>query len=179
MREDDNGFFKMSSSCAKRFLVLRRVRTSAASTGWLLGSFLPRIELLGVDIPGASGDQRGAAFAGQAQGFGAEGRVVLAVIIGFQSFLHDDKKIPLYSAQVYPTASRYPVQRLCRLGEVPASGYSAWQQTPQQAMAPRAPNWKAALVKTFEVHKRCWGTHRLRVLLRQKSPQVWAVSAHA
>ena len=41
-----------------------------------MGRFLPRIELLGVDIQGAGGGQRGAAFADPPQGFGAEGGIL-------------------------------------------------------------------------------------------------------
>ena len=41
-----------------------------------MSRFLPRVELLGVDIQGAGGGQRGAAFTGQPQGFGAEGRII-------------------------------------------------------------------------------------------------------
>ena len=66
----------------------------------------------------------------------------------------------------------YPVRLLCQLVEVPTSGYYVWQQAQQQTMAQRAPVWEAALVKVFGVHKRCYGTRRLQVALRQKGYQV-------
>ena len=66
----------------------------------------------------------------------------------------------------------YPVRLLCQLVEVPASGYYAWQQAQQQVVAQQVPTWEAALVKVFGVHKRCYGTRRLQVALRQKGHQV-------
>jgi len=66
----------------------------------------------------------------------------------------------------------YPVRLRCQLVEVPAIGYYAWQQAQQQTMAQQAPDWEAALVKVFGVHKRCYGTRRLQVALRQKGHQV-------
>ena len=39
-------------------------------------------------------------------------------------------------------------------------------------MAQQAPAWEAALVKVFGFHKRCYGTRRLQVALRQKGHQV-------
>ena len=44
----------------------------------------------------------------------------------------------------------YPVRLLCQLVEVPASGYYAQETT---------------LVKVFGVHKCCYGTRRLQVVL--------------
>ena len=51
---------------------------------------------------------------------------------------------------------------------VPASGYYAWQQAPQQRATQCEPAWETALVKVFGVHKRCYGTRRLQVALRKK-----------
>ena len=62
----------------------------------------------------------------------------------------------------------YPVRLLCQLVEVPASGYYAWQRVQQQVVTQPEPAWETALVKVFGVHKRCYGTRRLQVALRQK-----------
>jgi len=67
---------------------------------------------------------------------------------------------------------QYPVRLLCQLVQVPASGYYAWQQTQKQAANQLTPAWETALVKVFGVHKRCYGTRRLQVALRQKGHQV-------
>ncbi|RZK19511.1 MAG: IS3 family transposase [Hymenobacter sp.] len=66
----------------------------------------------------------------------------------------------------------YPVRLLCQLVEVPASGYYAWQQAQQQVVEQAEPVWETALVKVFGVHKRCYGTRRLRVELRRKGYHV-------
>ena len=66
----------------------------------------------------------------------------------------------------------YPVRLLCQLVAVPASGYYAWQQTQQQAANKPEPAWETALVKVFGVHKRCYGTRRLRAELRRKGYRV-------
>jgi len=66
----------------------------------------------------------------------------------------------------------YPVRLLCQLVQVPASGYYAWQQIQQQAVTQPEPAWETALVKVFGVHKRCYGTRRLRVELRRKGYRV-------
>ncbi|RZJ94105.1 MAG: IS3 family transposase [Hymenobacter sp.] len=66
----------------------------------------------------------------------------------------------------------YPVRLLCQLVEVPASGYYAWQQGQQQAVVQMEPAWETALVKAFGVHKRCYGTRRLRVELCRKGYHV-------
>ena len=66
----------------------------------------------------------------------------------------------------------YPVRLLCQLVAVPASGYYAWQQAQQQSAGQREPAWEIALVKAFGVHKRCYGTRRLRVELRRKGHRV-------
>ena len=66
----------------------------------------------------------------------------------------------------------YPVRLLCQLVVVPASGYYAWQQAQQQQAAQGEPAWETALVKAFGVHKRCYGTRRLRVELRRKGYHV-------
>ena len=55
---------------------------------------------------------------------------------------------------------------------MPASGYYAWQQAQQPAVAPPEPAWETALVKVFRVHKRCYGTRRLQVALRKKGHRV-------
>ena len=68
--------------------------------------------------------------------------------------------------------NHYPVRLLCQLVEVPSSVYYAWRQAQQQTMAQRAPAWEVALVKVLGVHKRCHGTRRLQVALRQKGHQV-------
>jgi len=66
----------------------------------------------------------------------------------------------------------YPVRLLCQLVAVPASGYYAWQQAQRQEVAPREPAWETALVKAFGVHKRCYGTRRLRAELRRQGYRV-------
>ncbi len=66
----------------------------------------------------------------------------------------------------------YPVQRLCQVLDVPASGFYAWQQGQQRAVEPQTPAWETALVKVFGVHKRRYGTRRLQVALRQKGHRV-------
>ena len=66
----------------------------------------------------------------------------------------------------------YPVRLLCQLVKQPGSGYYAWQQAPQQRTAQGEPAWETALVKAFGVHKRCYGTRRLRVELRRKGYRV-------
>ncbi|HEX8426409.1 IS3 family transposase [Hymenobacter sp.] len=68
--------------------------------------------------------------------------------------------------------SQYPVRLLCQVVAVPASGYYAWQHAQQQAVAQPEPAWETALVKVFGVHKRCYGTRRLQVALRQKGHRV-------
>ena len=80
VREEDDGFFLNVQLLRQAFISgpqgphlgrFGRVRGQG-----LLGRFLPGMEPLGIDIQGAGGGQRGAAFAGQAQGFGAEGRII-------------------------------------------------------------------------------------------------------
>ena len=66
----------------------------------------------------------------------------------------------------------YPVRLLCQLVQVPASGYYAWQQLQQQAVTQPEPAWGTALAKVFSVHKRCYGTRRLRVELRRKGYRI-------
>ncbi|RZK96659.1 MAG: hypothetical protein EOO62_28985 [Hymenobacter sp.] len=66
----------------------------------------------------------------------------------------------------------YPVRLLCQLVQVSASGYYAWQQAQQQNLNQSEPAWETALVKVFGVHKRCYGTRRLRVELRRKGYRV-------
>ena len=61
----------------------------------------------------------------------------------------------------------YPVRRLCQVLGVPASGYYAWQAGQQRAVDQQTPAWETALVKTFGVHQRRYGTRRLQVALRQ------------
>ena len=62
----------------------------------------------------------------------------------------------------------YSVRLLCHVLGVPASGYYAWQQVQQQAVAPGEPAWETALVKVFGRHQRRYGTRRLQVALRRK-----------
>ena len=64
--------------------------------------------------------------------------------------------------------NQYPVRLLCQVVAVPASGYYAWQQAQQPAVAPPEPAWETALIKVAGVHKRCYGTRRLSVALRKK-----------
>jgi len=66
----------------------------------------------------------------------------------------------------------HPVRLLCQLVAVPASGYYAWQQAQQPSAGQMEPAWETALVKAFGVHKRCYGTRRLRVELRRKGHRV-------
>ncbi len=66
----------------------------------------------------------------------------------------------------------YPVRRLCQVLGVPASGYYAWQAGQQRAVVSETPTWETALVKVFGVHKRRYGTRRLRVALREKGHRV-------
>jgi len=65
-----------------------------------------------------------------------------------------------------------PVRLLCQLVQVPVSGYYAWHLTQQQAVNQSEPAWERALVKVFSVHKRGYGTRRLRVELRRKDYRV-------
>ena len=67
---------------------------------------------------------------------------------------------------------QYSVRLLCQLVQVPASGYYTWQQAQKQKVAQREPAWETALVKAFGVHKRCYGTRRLRAELRRKGYRV-------
>jgi len=64
------------------------------------------------------------------------------------------------------------VRLLCQLVEVPASGYYAWQQVQQQVVVKLELAWETALVKVFGVHKRCYGTRRLRVELRREGYRI-------
>ena len=66
----------------------------------------------------------------------------------------------------------YPVQRLCQVLDVPASGYYAWQAGQQQAEGGTTPAWETALVKTFRHHERRYGSRRLQVALRQDGHRV-------
>jgi transposase InsO family protein len=67
---------------------------------------------------------------------------------------------------------QYPVRLLCQVIRVPTSGYYAWQQAQQQAGNQPEPAWETALVKAFGVHKRCYGTRRLRAELRRKGHRI-------
>ena len=67
---------------------------------------------------------------------------------------------------------QYPVRLLCQLVKVPASGYYAWQQAQHHKIAQVEPAWETALVKVVGVHKRCYGTRRLRIELRRKGYRV-------
>jgi len=66
----------------------------------------------------------------------------------------------------------HSVRLLCQLVQVPVSGYYAWQHAQQQVVNQTEPAWETALVKVFGVHKRCYGTRRLRVELRRKGYRV-------
>ena len=67
---------------------------------------------------------------------------------------------------------QHSVRLLCQLVQVPVSGYYAWQQAHHQTVNYSEPAWETALVKAFGVHKRCYGTRRLRVELRRKGYRV-------
>ena len=64
------------------------------------------------------------------------------------------------------------MRRLCQVLGVPASGYYAWQTGQQRPVAEQTPAWETALVKTFGVHQRRYGTRRLQVALRQNGHAV-------
>ena len=64
-----------------------------------LGRFLPLAEAFWVDIERACGGLGRTALLGQAQGFDAEGRIVLAAVVGFWRLFHDEGKIPPCSVQ--------------------------------------------------------------------------------
>lgn len=66
----------------------------------------------------------------------------------------------------------YPVQRLCQVLGVPASGYYAWLAGQQRVEGVATPAWETALVKVFRHHKRRYGTRRLQVALRKKGHRV-------
>ena len=55
---------------------------------------------------------------------------------------------------------------------MPASGYYAWQTGQQRAVDQQTPAWETALVKTFGVHQRRYGTRRLQVALRENGHRV-------
>ena len=59
------------------------------------------------------------------------------------------------------------MRRLCQVLGVPASGYYAWQTGQQRPVAEQTPAWETALVNTFGIHQRRYGTRRLQVALRQ------------
>ena len=67
---------------------------------------------------------------------------------------------------------QYPVRLLCHVVAVPASGYYAWHQAQQPAVAPPEPAWETSLVKAFRYHKRRYGTRRLQVALRNGGHRV-------
>ena len=66
----------------------------------------------------------------------------------------------------------HPVRLLCQLVQVPTSGYYAWHQGQQPAIAQPEPAWETALVKAFRYHKRRYGTRRLQVALRKGGHRV-------
>ena len=66
----------------------------------------------------------------------------------------------------------YPVRRLCPVLGVPASGYCAWQTGQQRAVDQQTPARETALVKTFGIHQRRYGTRRLQVALRENGHRV-------
>ena len=69
------------------------------------GGFLPLVEAFRVDVERPRGGLGRAALLGQAQGFGAGGRVVRVALVGFWRVFYDDGKIPPYTVQIYPTTS--------------------------------------------------------------------------
>lgn len=67
----------------------------------------------------------------------------------------------------------FPVRRLCQVLGVPASGFYAWLRDHERAVGQaQTPAWETALVQVFGVHKRRYGTRRLRVALREKGHRV-------
>lgn len=67
----------------------------------------------------------------------------------------------------------YPVRRLCQVLGVPTSGYYAWQAEQHRGVGhPKPPAWEIALVKVFGVHRRRYGTRRLRVAPQEKGHRV-------
>ena len=66
----------------------------------------------------------------------------------------------------------YPIRRLCQVLGVPASRYYAWQTGQQRAVDQQTPAWETALVKTFGIHQRRYGTRRLQVALRENGHRV-------
>ncbi|AMJ65941.1 hypothetical protein AXW84_11245 [Hymenobacter sp. PAMC 26628] len=52
------------------------------------------------------------------------------------------------------------------------SRYYAWQQRQQRTGEPQAPAWESALDQPFAVHKKRYGTRRLRVALRPQGHRV-------
>jgi len=59
-----------------------------------LGRFLPLVDAFWVDVEGPRGGLSRAALLGQARGFGAEARIVLAAFVGFKRVFHDEGKMP-------------------------------------------------------------------------------------
>jgi putative transposase len=61
---------------------------------------------------------------------------------------------------------------------VPSAGragqrYYAWQAGQQRAVGhPKTPAWETPLFQVFDVHRRRYGTRRLRVALRKKGHRV-------
>jgi hypothetical protein len=62
--------------------------------GRRLGRFLPLADALRVDVERPGRSLGRAALRGQAQGFGTEGRVVFAALVGFWRVFHDEGKTP-------------------------------------------------------------------------------------
>ena len=65
-----------------------------------LGGFLPLVDAFGVDVEGPRGGLGRTALRGQAQGFGAEGRIILAAFVRFWRGFYDEGKIPPCSVKI-------------------------------------------------------------------------------
>ena len=72
----------------------------ASSRYWRERFFLPLVAQFGVDIRGARGGLGRAALLGQAQGFGAEGRVIAPAFRGLGAVFHDEGNVPPFSVQI-------------------------------------------------------------------------------
>ena len=67
----------------------------------------------------------------------------------------------------------YPVQQLCQVLDVVPSRSYAWRVAQAAAAAGTTePAWETDMVAVFDLHKRRYGTRRLRVELREKGHRV-------
>ena len=72
------------------------VAPNAAAIGvWAaLCRFVPLLDAFGVDVQRSGGGLGRAALLGQAQGFGAEGRIILTAFVGVWRVFRDEGKTP-------------------------------------------------------------------------------------